>query len=60
MVEWNMMLNELLADDSDTLTAREVEFTESLDKQRDLRGADWMPSSKRIAALERTWKRVFA
>ncbi len=47
-------LEELLQDDSDTMTAWEVAFIESLNSHgRDL-------SDEQTAVLERIWKKVFA
>lgn len=59
MGKWNGRLDELLADDSGTLTAWEVEFTESLDRQRKRYGSGWTPSPPQIASLQKTWNRVF-
>lgn len=57
------MLAELLDDESDTMTAWEVEFIESLGKQRDRSYATrsyWTPTGKQLAVLEKIWEKVFA
>lgn len=51
------MIDELLRDESDTLSAWEVEFIESLDKQR--KDSDWSPSNKQFIVLEKIWDKVF-
>lgn len=54
------MLDELLRDESDTLTTWEVEFIESLDKQRQREGERcWEPSQRQFTVLEKTWDKVF-
>jgi len=54
-IDWDDMLTELLDDASDRLTAWEVEFIESLKKQRrDL----WEPSDKQMAVLVKIWDRM--
>lgn len=58
MAKSSDMLNELLRDESDTLTAWEVEFVESLDKQRT--EPNWEPSSKQFNVLEKIWDKVFS
>jgi hypothetical protein len=58
--EWPKMLDELLHDDSDTMSAWEVEFIESLDRQCDgSSDGSWYPSPKQEAVLERIWDKVF-
>jgi len=52
------MLDELLNDASDTMTAWEAEFIDSLDKQRG-RNPDWEPSGKQLFVLEKVWGKVF-
>lgn len=57
------MLEELLDDESDKMSAWEVEFIESLSGQRDEMGMDrsyWEPSDKQWAVLCRIWNKVFA
>lgn len=55
------MLNELLRDESDTLTAWEVEFIESLDQQRTREGEQcWEPTQAQFMALEKVWGKVFS
>jgi len=54
---WDDMLDDLLRDDSDTLSAWEVEFAESLDKQRNREG--WSPSDKQFKYLSDIWHKVF-
>ncbi len=49
------MLDELLGDDSDRLSAWECEFIDSLDKQRRIEGF----SPKQEAKLSEVWRRVF-
>ncbi len=56
---WNAMLDELLRDESDTMTAWEVEFIESLDKQRSRNSEDWTPSAKQCGILSEIWDKVF-
>lgn len=53
---WNM-LDELLADDSDTMDAWETEFVESLEKQR--QSQRFEINDKQWISLCRIWKRVF-
>ena len=48
------MLDELLADDSDKMTDWEVEFIESLNKQRDREFSD-----RQVATLEKIWRKVY-
>ena len=48
------MLRELLADESDAMTAWEVEFIDSLLKKRLYK---W--SEKQIETLEKIWNKVF-
>ena len=48
------MLDELLADESDRMTSWEVEFIESINKQRDRDLSD-----KQAARLEEIWRKVF-
>jgi hypothetical protein len=57
MLDWKGMLQELLADESDTMSTWEVEFIESLDKQR--RAEEWTPSDKQFVVLEKIWQKVF-
>ena len=58
--EWPKMLDELLSDDSDTMTAWEVEFIESLDRQCDSSpDGSWCPSPKQTTVLEEIWGKVF-
>jgi len=54
---WAGMLDELLEDDSDTLTAWEVEFIESLQKQR-AAAEDFKISPKQLDVLCGTWQRI--
>lgn len=59
---WEDMLNELLSDDSDTMSAWEVEFIESIDKQRDTahhEGEGFDPSPKQLKTLRDIWYKVF-
>lgn len=56
MPDWPDMLEELLEDDSDRMSAWEIEFVNSLDKQSD--NEDWKPSAKQRAVLERIWKKL--
>lgn len=58
MSNWPAMLTDLLDDDSDTMSAREDEFIESIDKQRGMVD-DWTPSYKQLAVLEAIWRKVF-
>lgn len=52
------MLAELLNDESDTMTAWEVEFIESINKRRfAYRG--WAPNEKQRTILAKIWQRVF-
>ena len=53
MPDYEKMLDELLNDESDRMTAWEVEFVESLDKQRD---REW--SQKQRDILDRIWQKV--
>jgi len=48
------MLDELLTDDSDQLTAWEIEFIESLNKQRD---REW--SQRQEDVLIKIWEKIF-
>lgn len=48
------MLDELLKDESDRLTAWEIEFIESLNRQRH---RQWSESQVRV--LEQIWEKVF-
>lgn len=57
MAKSSDMLDELLQDESDTLSAWEVEFIESLDKQRTQ--PNWEPTNKQFLMLERIWGKVF-
>ena len=50
--EWEEMLNDLLDDDNDLLTAWEVEFTDSLAGQAGSRD-NWEPSDRQIEVLEK-------
>ena len=59
MSEWDRTLDELLEDESDTMTAWEVEFIESVNKQRTRVGADWLPSAKQEKVLIDIWNKVF-
>ncbi len=56
----NGMLDELLEDDSEKMTAREVEFIESLNKQRGNNHESWEPSPKQGDWLADIWNRVNA
>lgn len=49
-----MMLDELLKDESDRMNAWEIEFLESLNRQRD---RQW--SESQIAVLEQIWEKVY-
>lgn len=49
------MLEELLNDDSDRMTPCEVEFIESLNRQRDR-----SLSERQVTVLARIWNKVFA
>lgn len=54
------MLDELLQDDSDKMTAWEVEFIESLSRQCDSsRDGSWCPSDKQEKVPEKIWGKVF-
>jgi hypothetical protein len=55
--EWRDMLQELLDNEDDVMTAWEVEFIESMDK---LRARNGDPSEKQQACLERIWSKVYA
>jgi hypothetical protein len=58
--EWPKMLDELLNDDSDTMSAWEVEFIESLNRQCDgIADGSWCPSLNQEAKLEQIWNKVF-
>jgi hypothetical protein len=57
MTDHNAMIDELLADESDKLTAWEVEFLESIDKQRKRDG--WLPSEKQEAVMQKVWDKIF-
>lgn len=57
--EWDKTLDELLADESDTMTAWEVEFIESVNKQRRRTGDGWSPSAKQEKVLIDIWNKVF-
>ncbi len=48
------MLNEVLGDESDVLSARAIEFIESLDKKR-----QYDLSDKQVVWLEDIWNKVF-
>lgn len=54
MNDWNDMLDEILNDETDRMTAWEVEFIESLHKQRE-RGC----SDKQFSVLEKIWNKLF-
>jgi hypothetical protein len=50
--DYNLLIDELLEYEGDGLTAWDVEFVDSLDKQR--RGnPDWEPTGKQAAVLDR-------
>jgi len=55
--DWETKIDELLADESDRLSGREVEFIEDLDRLRELDG--WEPTDGQEAWLDRIWGRVF-
>lgn len=58
--EWPRMLDELLTDSSDTMSAWEVEFIESLNRQCDgSADGSWCPSPKQEAVLVKIWNKVF-
>lgn len=59
MSDWPKMLNELLNDDSDTMSTWEVEFIESVHKQELAGGDFWEPSEKQLDVIEKTWRKVF-
>jgi len=59
MSDWDRTLDELLEDESDTMTAWEVEFIESVNKQRARVGEDWLPSTKQKKVLVDIWNKVF-
>lgn len=54
VVDNRKMLDEILKDESDRMTAWEVEFIESLDRQNVFKWTD-----KQIAILERIWRKLF-
>lgn len=58
-MNWAAMLDELMSDDSDTMSAWEVEFIESLGRQRMASSALWRPSVKQRDVLQRIWTKVF-
>lgn len=58
--EWPKMLDELLQDDSDMMTAWEVEFIESLNRQCDgSNDGSWCPSDKQQNVMDKIWNKVF-
>jgi hypothetical protein len=50
-------LRELLDDDSDAMTAWEVEFIESVHEQSER--PEWTPSLKQVLVLNKIWDKVF-
>ena len=58
MADHNSLIDELLAYDGEALTAWEVEFVDSLDKQRRSAGDDWEPSSKQEAILRKIAEKI--
>ena len=58
LTDWQNMLEELLNDESDTMSAWEVEFIDSLNRQW-TRHEDMAISPKQRAVLERIWDKVF-
>jgi hypothetical protein len=58
MLDYGDMLDELLQDESDKMTPWEVEFIESLDRQRAAKGDDWRLSDKQQNVLQRVWDKV--
>ena len=56
--DWSAMLDELLGDESDTMNGWEVEFVESLARQRDTR-VDFDPTGKQFDRLLEIWQKVF-
>lgn len=55
--DWEDMLDELLADESDTMSAWEVDFIESLDRQRS--APEFVMSDKQWSVLQKVWSTVF-
>lgn len=51
MSAWREQLDRALDDESETMSAWEVEFVESLEKQSEI--DEWEPSAKQLAVLER-------
>lgn len=58
MCDWKGILAELLNDESDTMTTWEVEFIESINRQR-YKNRVWEPNEKQTAILAKIWQRVF-
>ena len=56
--EMSDMLDDLLGDESDQLSQWEIEFIESLDKQRSEEGREWSLSGKQAAKLADIWDKV--
>ena len=62
MADYEKMLDEILNDESDAMTAWEVEFVESLDRQRNIKQGtrtSWEPSPKQKDVLDKIWGKVF-
>lgn len=57
MMDWQEMLSQLLADESDTMTASEITFINSLNKQCGRPGFE--PPETQLTALGKVWMRVF-
>jgi len=58
-IETDQMLDELLDDDSDSMTAWETEFIDSVNRQRAHFGEDWLPSDRQEGVIVEVWHRVF-
>ena len=57
--DWKGMLSELMLDESDTMSAWEVEFIESLDRQSGKSRFGWAPSPKQMECLDKIYDKVF-
>lgn len=57
MVDWLRVIDDLLEYEGEALTAWEVEFVDSLDKQRQ-GNDDWYPSQKQIAVLDKLMQKI--
>lgn len=54
---WEGMLRELLDDESDTMSAWEIGFIESIERKSKREG--FSPSPRQAACLNKIWNRVF-